>query len=121
MADWPATLPDLQMLGLTEQRQDGRLRSPMETGRAKTRRRFTAVVVNYNIPIIFTGAQKMILDDFFATTLAEGSLPFVWENPVDDTTVEMLIRQQPEWQLILGNANPNLRIWSATLNLEQLP
>jgi hypothetical protein len=120
MVDWPTTLPDLQLLGLTEQRQEARLRSQMDAGPPKMRRRFTAAVVQYQIPVIFTGAQKQTFDAFYKTTLLEGSLPFVWDDPVTDAAVSFTFREAPTFRLDLGGL-PNNRIWTATLALERLP
>ena len=121
MADWPPELPDLQLLGLTEERQDGRLRSQMDTGQPKVRRRFTAVVRRFQIPTLLTGEQKIVFDDFYATILLEGSLPFTWEDPVTDAVRNFQFIEPPTFRLDLGNPNPDRRLWSTTLALELLP
>jgi hypothetical protein len=121
MPTWPATLPQEQFLGLTEVRQDGRLRSQMDTGRPKMRRRFTSVAVRYQIPTLFTGAQKIIFDNFYTATLFEGTLPFTWEDPVNDVPRDFTFVEVPTFTLELGNPDPDLRLWSVTLSLERLP
>jgi hypothetical protein len=90
---WPAGLPQyFDGTSFTEARQSGALRSPMDAGPAKLRRRFTAVSVNLDGTMLLEPAQAALLETFHRLTLAEGTLAFV--------------------------AGPH---WRATLQLEILP
>ena len=120
MADWPPGLPDLQLLGLTGERQEARVRTQMDTGRPKTRRRFTAAIIRYQIPVIFDGTEKQLFDDFYVTELLEGSLPFIWEDPVTDAAVSLQFVEPPTFRLEKGGT-PSARIWTGLLSLELLP
>lgn len=86
MAIWPAGLEQKQFGPIREKPQSGVLRSKMDTGAPKTRKRFTAIVREVDIPIVLNFAHKAIFDTFFETTLGFGSLPFDWTDPRDDST-----------------------------------
>ena len=120
MVAWPPTLPQKQFLGLRDERQSGRLRTSMDTGPAKQRRRFTAATRNIGVPIVLDGAQRQTFDTFFITTLEEGVLSFDWEDPVDDTTISMRFISFPPFELISGGI-PDERMWQAVMTLEILP
>ena len=84
MPTWPGTLPQAFPIGTTEAVQDGRVRSAMDAGPAKLRRRFTAVVRTYTLPaerFVFTDAQKATYETFFTSTLSGGTLEFDWTDP----------------------------------------
>lgn len=122
MVAWPATLPQEQFVGLAEQRQDARLRTQMDQGPPKMRRRFTAAVKRFTVPIVLTGAQKQAFDVFYATTLQAGVLPFDWEDPTTDITVSMRFADDvPQFVLARGGAAGGDRVWTGSLGLEILP
>ena len=118
MAVWPASLPQGLMVGTGDQRQPAALRSEMDSGPAKQRRRFTAAIRNLSVPIILTNTQRATFDTFFITTLLEGVLPFDWVDPKDGSTVEYRFTAPVEFSLLSGGAE---RLWRGTLNLEILP
>ena len=118
MADWPSTLPSLQLIGLTEQRQDARARSQAEGGRPQMRRRFTASV-RYQVPVAFDGAAVQAFNAFYATTLFEGTDPFTWEDPVTDAPASFQFVEPPVFRLEKGGA-PDARIWTGLLALEKI-
>lgn len=121
MVAWPTTLPQEAFVGLTEQRQDARLRTQMDKGPPKMRRRFTAAVRRVTVPLVLSGAEKQAFDTFYITTLQEGSLPFDWRDPVTDATISFRFAESPpQWSVMAGGV-PNSRLWSGTLDLEILP
>lgn len=88
-AIWPATLPERFLIdGFTESAPDVVLRTPMETGPAKLRRRATNAVRPIRGAIRITYAQRALLDAFYLDTLAGGTLTFDWVHPItgDDAT-----------------------------------
>lgn len=119
--DWPATLPQSQFLGLTYQAVDGRVRTAMDAGPAKMRRRFTGVPKNVDVPILLTGTQLATFNTFFHTTLAEGVLSFNWDSPIDDSSVKFRFRAPVAWRLETGDSAPGNRLWSGTMQLEIMP
>ena len=60
-------------------------------------------------------------NDFYTTTLAEGALPFDWEDPVTDQSVAFRFgAATPTFRIKLGGP-PAARVWQGTLELEMLP
>jgi hypothetical protein len=120
LASWPGSLPQNQFIGVADERQSGTIRTAMDAGPAKTRPRFSAVVRNVTCPILMTGDQKADFDTFFITTLVEGSLPFTWTDPADDSTQTYRFIAPPKFSLEVGG-DAGARTWKASLALEILP
>ena len=57
-APWPPSLPQNQFIGVADTRDKGAVRTTMDAGPAKMRRRFSAVVRAISCPIMLTAAQK---------------------------------------------------------------
>lgn len=115
MASWPAGLQQKNFAGVIEQRQQAFLRSSMDSGAPKKRKMFTAATRDIPIPMVFTTAERAIFDTFYITTLGEGTLPFDWTDPVDDTTViSFSFKSPPRMTKVAGE-------WKTILNLEVLP
>jgi len=74
------------------------IKSNMDAGPAKVRRRFTAGVTPVSGTMILTAAQLVILDTFYNTTLLGGSLRFSWTKPPAHTVAcEMRFTEVPNW------------------------
>lgn len=119
MAVWPSTLPKIAV-DTQEARQDGTIRTPMGTGPAKSRRRFSAVSRYLTTSLLLTAEQRETFDDFFSDTLAEGSLEFDMEDPKDGATVQMRFTGPPSYNYAGGN-NGRVTVCVVSLNLEILP
>ena len=112
---WPVTLPQLPDIGLQETAPDLVLRTEMDAGPAKVRRRFTAGVREFRTTVSpLTAAQVQTLDDFFVNDLT-GVLPFDWQIPRSGATVEMRFVEPPRYDAI----DPTF--YRASLSLEVLP
>ncbi len=82
MATWPVTLPqNVLVKGFSETLPDLVLRTPMESGPAKSRRRLSYNVRVIPCYIIVTQAQAAIFDTFYNTDLEGGALSFDWVSP----------------------------------------
>lgn len=120
MATWPASLEQRPLRGLTELRQKGTLRSDMDAGPQKVRKRFTSAVRNIDVPVVFTSAQRTTFDTFFITTLGEGSTSFDWAqlqteiDPSETGTLLFRFKQPAKMTKAAGE-------WKTVLNLEVLP
>ena len=112
---WPPTLPELPLMGWGEQFEDRRVRTPTETGPAKVRQRFTAGVRNLSLPMALTEAEMAILDDFFHTDTAGGSLRFEWQHPRTGDTYEMRFLEAPQF------AETDRGLYRGVLAVEALP
>lgn len=83
MATWPATLPQtLLQDGYREALPRNKVRTEMDAGPAKQRRRYTAAVRPLTGCQNLTTTQVAALKDFHNTTLLGGTLPFDWADPI---------------------------------------
>ena len=120
MPAWPASLPQKQFLGMTEQRGDARLRTEMDAGPAKMRRRFTNTVRDFTTPILLSGTQRQTLDTFYIDTLKKGVLAFDWEDPVTDAIVSFRFVEPPRFTPTAGGPVSD-RLWEGMMMLEITP
>lgn len=115
---WPPSLPQTQFMPLVLRRQPNVIATQMDIGPAKLRKRSTKVRFETDVNMELTGAQ---LETFwtFWSNIGDGALPFDWERPDTDATVEMRFRNgmPPEFTLAIGAAK-SARLWTGTLELE---
>ena len=115
-ATWPSTLPDKALTsGYSETPPAVVLRTPMDTGPAKVRRRFTGGTRNITVRQLLTTAQVDILDTFFMGDLGGGALAFEWINLRTGQTVEMRFKSPPKY------GDPRGDYWPVSYELEILP
>ena len=97
MPTWPLTLPQKPLTeGYREAPVAGAIRSPMEMGPAKQRRRFTGNLITITCVFDLTVAQKATLDTFWFTTLGCGAAAFDWAHPVSGAVVSArFVADQP--------------------------
>ena len=118
MADviWPVTLPQAFLQnGLQITPVDNFIRSDMDSGIAKVRRRSTAVIENVSGQIKLDNGQDVILYEFFYTELQGGVLVFEWQHPRTDETKDFRFISTPTTKPLDGSQ------WLAQLELEILP
>jgi len=115
--DWPATLPqNISTDGYGQAAADNALRTSMEIGPAKVRRRTSAAPRPVSATIIVTEAQLVIFKAFHADDILDGSLRFNWLDPDDGTTaVEMRFTEPPSWSYEGGG------LYNIAMALEILP
>lgn len=123
MPTWPASLPQSLDGPIQKRRDSGMIRSDMDTGPAKQRRRFTAVVKYYSGSMLMTGDQVATFEAFYSDELGEGALSFDGlENPeTGSTTGSMRFREDPEFTSVHGAANAGDRLWRVNMEIEVLP
>lgn len=88
MADiyWPDTLPKtLLMNGLSAKRNSNVIRTQMDTGVKKARRRYTATTKIFSGKMLLDENQRDELDRFYRVVLADGVFRF---NFIDPQTLE---------------------------------
>ncbi len=116
MPTWPTSLPTAPMIsGLNETLADNLVRTQMDQGPAKVRRRSTANVKPLQIQYVLTVAQKDTLITFFVTTLVSGSLSFTFTDPLTDSSSTVRFTGPPSFKAVSAIA------WATTLALEVLP
>lgn len=84
MADiiWPVDLPQkVDQSGYQEARGRNKIESPVDQGRPKSRRRFTASIQQFQIALLLDEDQVELLDTFYESTTAAGCLVFDWVHP----------------------------------------
>lgn len=89
MAAWPSSLPRLLAPGYSESPQDQTLRTEMDAGPAKVRRRFSAAVTEQQIRLLLTDAQLATFESFWDTDLAGGALSIDWDDPRTGSAVHV--------------------------------
>jgi hypothetical protein len=79
---WPAGLPATLLLeGLQAVPQSNVIRTAMDAGPQKARRRYTAVPKAFTGKLRLDPDQRVILENFYRHTLADGVLRFNFTDP----------------------------------------
>lgn len=115
---WPGTLPQVVERGFTENIGMNILRTPMDAGPAKQRRR-SKRPDTLNVSFQMTTAQVAILETFVSTTLA-GTSRFTFTHPRKLTSVEVRIVPTQDGTLF----NTTYRApgyWGVTMQWEIMP
>lgn len=117
MAAWPVDLPQKPLVqGFSETLPTLTVRSPMDTGPAKVRRRSTAGVTQMQCVFRLTATQRASLLTFWQTTLAGGSLSYNWTHPISGANIVCRIVEPPSLTPAAGG-----NAWAASLKIEVLP
>ena len=86
--DWPTSLGSMR-LPATEARSNALIRTAMDAGPAKVRRRYTGVVRTIKWKVRWTRTQYNTFLTFFVANLDEGALPFNYTDPLSLNGVDM--------------------------------
>lgn len=117
MPVWPVTLPDKPLYdGYAEQPPDNRLRTQMDVGPPKQRRRATAGVRKIQCQFRLTKAQTEILDNFYDVICASGSLTFDWTHPRTGAAVVFTFGKTPPSHTVQADD-----VWLSRVELEIWP
>ena len=115
MPAWPASLPQHPLIaGYQETSPDLVVRSPMDTGPAKVRRRATAGVTQLRMAFRLTTAQLTTFRIFLQADLQDRALSFSWTNPVTGAAGWFRIVDPPQYE----PAGPS---WRVAVVMEMLP
>jgi hypothetical protein len=96
--NWPATLPQcLEVIGYGTALQSNLLRTAMDTGPAKVRRRSTAGVRPVTGRITVDKTDLATLVAFFDDSTLSGAIRFAWTDPDTGAAVEMRFVSPPQW------------------------
>ena len=118
MATWPGSLPtDFLEQGFSETAPDNVIKSDMDVGPPKTRRRTSAAVRPIKGVIKMTTAQVATHDTFFTDTTFDGAEAFDWTDPRTGASVSFLYTPgaPPSYQPDGGD------YWLVTINLLTMP
>jgi hypothetical protein len=113
---WPEDLPQSPLTdGLQETLADNLLRTKMEQGPDKRRRRSTDAPAKITAQFLLDTAQCAVLETFYGETLAGGAKRFRFTHPRRGTLVFCRFTQPPEYAALNGG------YFRARLMLEVLP
>jgi len=119
---WSTSVPSsFQQNGFQYSVQPGIIRSDMETGPAKIRRRFTGVAHYYSGSIIMTKAEFETFESWFENTVAFGSLDFTFPDPFNlasNITVRFKIDNNSPYTAVPEGNSSDLKVSFA---LEKMP
>jgi hypothetical protein len=117
MASWPSTLPQVPLVrDYSEQSPDLTIRSTVDTGPAKVRRRATSGVTVLTCTFRLSLSQRDTLDSFWKTTLKGGSIAFTWNHPITSSSITCRIVNPPTYTPLVRGS-----FWNTTLKIEILP
>ncbi len=113
--EWPSQLPIPKIDGLSAQYERATIRTEMDAGPAKTRRRFTAVPKSFTCSLILREDKRALLDAFYKDSLGFGTLRFLMKNPQTGNKETFRMKEPPS-----ENGNDG-GLWDVTLSLERMP
>lgn len=104
MASWPSSLPQKPLRGVSETRESNVIRSPVELGPAKLRRRYTVDIILFSVTLPMTKSEVDTFNAFYETTIDHGSLAFDWIHPRTEVANVFRLRTAPSYTT-LGKDN----------------
>lgn len=116
MSVWPASLPLPLSNTLQETPPQSLIRTQMDGGVPKVRRRSTATVRKLSFQLMLSAAQVSALDTFFVTTTLGGSDSFDYTHPRTSAAVTARFTTPPTY----ADANTGDH-YLTTIELEILP
>jgi len=96
---WPASLPDCPD-SWSEQAEPVTVRTQVEEGTPKVRKRFTKRLVRAQVGMTMSIAQRNDLDSFFYVSLDGGVLAFTFRHPWLDTVIPFRMVEAPSFSNI---------------------
>lgn len=98
MATWPTGKRFTPVIGsLVEGPPSNSIRSSMDKGPDKVRRRTTANVRSLSFKLILSKADTAVFDTFFVTTTASGSIEFDYTHPRTGAACTARFAQEPSY------------------------
>jgi len=111
---WPELLPKTLLIdGLSKQPQGNVIRTAMDAGPQKARRRYTARAVKFSGKQIFDAAELAVFEQFYHTALADGALRFNFADPITLETAEFRFTDDYAVSAVEGK-------FEVAMNLERL-
>lgn len=115
MATWPTSLPDNFLASAySESPPDNTIRTKMDVGPPKMRRRGTAAARPIRGTLLMTDAQLATFDTFYDSTLDSGADRFDWTHPRSGSSVEFRFVSPPSY-------SARGRRWVVTVDMEIMP
>ena len=116
MAVWPISLQEFVNRDTFDyQIGDTRIKSQLDIGPEKVRRRMTKSVDKMSATIWVTGAQYTTLYNFFDVTVNGGVDPFDFTHPITGATLSVRFVDPPRYRPV------GFDIYEASISLEVMP
>lgn len=112
---WPQALPIPKIGGLNGKYKDPVIRTQMDAGPSKARRRFTAVPKAFKAQLVLREDKRALLEAFWKDSLGYGTLRFKMKNPQTGKVEEFRMTEPPD-----ENGNDD-GLYEVTLTLERMP
>lgn len=111
---WPSTLPQMLRLdGLSAKKKNNVVRTQMDVGPQKVRKRYTISSKEFTGTLLLTESQREILESWYDTTLESGSLRFIMKDPQTQENGEFRFLEDYDEESTDG-------LWTITLRLEKM-
>lgn len=121
MPTWPTSLPQKPLQqGYDENKPNTLIRTQMDKGPDKVRRRFTAGVRTFGTQFLLSDTQVSTLETFIDDELEGGALRFDWTHPRTGASVSFRIVPQGEDALLSYSAVSD-NLYRVQMQLEILP
>ena len=120
---WPVTVPDKFEKGSYNYDPQGNiLRTEMDAGYPKVRRRFTAISKYHTGMLILTTAEKEAFETWFYSTAGYGTEEFTFSNPQDvlSTIIARFVIENNSQPYSIKQDGDTLD-WQVTFTIEELP
>lgn len=121
MPFWPLAIPQRPLRnGYSDTAPNNLLRSDMETGPAKVRRRGNARPHVAQVTYIMSNEESAVFEEFAIVTLAGGSLAFDWWHPVLERYVRARLLTGEEGLFTRTYFSESLK-WQYAISIEYWP
>lgn len=98
METWPATINEKVLQdGFSQTQRPNTIRTTIDAGIDKLRRRYTTPIRNVRVAMYLTFAQYSTLETFYNTTLQGGVLSFEFPDPATDVDHEYRFLSPPTY------------------------
>lgn len=119
---WPNALPSAPLLReLSETAPNTTIRTSMDVGPAKIRRRQTVAPRMFNVIWSMTRNQVATFDEFYTITTLGGSEPWEYTHPRTGATVDFRFASVPTYKPLSPRINGAVDRWEVSCTLEVLP
>lgn len=115
MPSWPVGLPSPLVNGFNETLPNNTIRTEMDVGAAKVRRRTTSNPYTLTVPYLLSSSQVDDLIDFYQTDTSYGAIAFDFIHPRSGDIVSCRFLSPPQ----LGTSNGSY--FPTSIQLEVLP
>ncbi len=119
---WPPGLPTAPLLGsYTKRLPKTTIRSSVDAGFDKVRRRYTAAPTLHDMSLKLTRTQVAIFRVFFTDTTQGGALPFTWKDPETGDACDFRFVDEPKLKALAPRQSGTEYWETEVFTLEQLP